>query len=73
MGWCSGTVVFDNVCDALFAEDAKKPTTEETVRALAVALEESDWDCQQDSEYWSHPVVRKVMKELHPHWDWDDA
>lgn len=68
MGWCSATVIFDSVCDALLAEGDKKPTQEETIRALVAALEDGDWDCQMDSEYWSHPVVRKVMLELHPHW-----
>ncbi len=72
MGWCSGTVIFDDICDALLSEKKPKPTPEQTIRALAAALEDGDWDCQQDSAYWDHPVVRKVMKELHPDWDWDD-
>lgn len=66
MGWCSATVIFDSVCGALLSE------TEETIRALVAALEDGDWDCQQDSDYWSHPIVRKVMKELHPDWDFED-
>ena len=33
MGWCSATVIFDSVCDALLAEGDKKPTPEETIRA----------------------------------------
>jgi hypothetical protein len=70
MGWCSGTVAFDSVLDALLAE--KKPSLEETIRSLVVTLEDMDWDCQQDSEYWSHPVVRSVMKKLHPDWDFGD-
>ncbi len=71
MGWCSATVIFDNVCDGLLGEGKDKQTPEQVIRALAVALEDGDWDCQPDSAYWGHPVVRKVMKELHPHWDWD--
>ena len=72
MGWCSATVIFDNVCDALLAEGDKKPTPEEAIRALAAALEDGDWDCQRDSTYWDHPVVRKVMKDLHPRWFEDE-
>lgn len=72
MGWCSATMIFDNVCDSLLAEGDKKPTPEETIRALAAALEHADWDCQMDSEYWSHPIVQKVMRELHPRWFDDD-
>ena len=71
MGWCSATVIFDNVCDGLLAD--KPQTQEETIMALAVALEDGDWDCQQDSAYWDHPVVQKVMRELHPGWFEDEA
>lgn len=71
MGWCSATVIFDIVCDGLLAD--KPQTQEETIRALAVALEDGDWDCQPDSAYWDHPVVQKVMRELHPHWFEDEA
>ena len=68
MGWCSATVIFDSVCDSLLVDGDKKPTPEETIRALAAALEDGDWDCQQDSAYYGHPVVQKVMRELHPNW-----
>lgn len=71
MGWSSATMIFDSVCDTVLADGDKKPTPEETIRALAAALESADWDSQQESAYWENPVVRKVMKELHPHWDFD--
>lgn len=67
MGWCSATLIFDNVCDALLKED-KKPTTEETLKQLILALEDGDWDCQSDSDYYNHPIVQKLMKEIHPSW-----
>lgn len=70
MGWCSGTLIFDNVCDALLADE--KPSLEQTIRALICALEDGDWDCQMDSEYWGHPLVGKVMREIHPSWFEDD-
>lgn len=69
MGWCSATVIFDGVCDALLADE--KPDLKSTLRALIAALEDGDWDCQSDSEYWNHPMVREIMKELHPRWDLD--
>ncbi len=71
MGWCSATIIFDNVCDGLLGEGKEKQTPEQVIRALAAALEDGDWDCQQESAYWDHPVVRKVMKELHPYWDFE--
>ena len=71
MGWCSGTVIFDGVLDEVLKKDGK-PDVEAVVRTLVAALEDGDWDCQQDSEYWSHPIVRKVMKDLHPDWGWSE-
>ncbi len=70
MGWCSATLIFDNLADALLSD--KPQDAESTLRALACALEDADWDCQQDSDYWDHPVVQKIMRELHPNWDWDE-
>jgi hypothetical protein len=66
MGWCSGTIVFDAMMDAVLADNP--PSKEETVRLLVSALEDMDWDCQSDSEYYGHPVVEKVMRELHHDW-----
>jgi hypothetical protein len=61
MGWCSATLIFDNVCDGLLAD---KPADKKAViKALVVAPEDGDWDCQQDSAYWDHPLVREVMRE----------
>ena len=70
MGWCSGTVVFDLVAKAILED---KPLDKKAVlRAVIDALEDSDWDCQQVSSYWDHPLVREVMREIHPRWDWDE-
>ena len=67
MGWCSATEIFDNVAGALLDSDKPKDT-KEVLTQLVGALEEGDWDCQSDSDYWDHPIVREIMKELHPHW-----
>jgi len=66
MGWCSATEIFDNVCDSLLGDFPKSP--EDTIKELLTVLEDMDWDCQNDSAYWDHPVVQKVMHELHPNW-----
>lgn len=68
MGWCSATRIFDAVAGELLNEEPKD--TKATLKELAMALEDGDWDCQCDSAYWDHPVVQEVMKELHPDWDW---
>jgi len=66
MGWCSGTEIFDKVAWALLDKEPKH--LKEVLGLLIDALEDSDWDCQQDSDYWDHPVVQEIMRELHPDW-----
>jgi len=60
MGWCSATLIFDDVCDAIFGENANK---EEILDRLIGTLQDMDWDCEQDSRYLGHPVVRKLFIE----------
>ena len=66
MGWCSATRIFDAVAEALLTDgDIDKKRILETV---IDALEDGDWDCQQDSSYWDNPLVQEIMKERHPGW-----
>lgn len=67
MGWCSGTEVFDGVLASLLA----KSKTEDVIRKLILTLEDMDWDCHSDSNYFTHPIVQKVLRELHPDWEWE--
>lgn len=67
MGWCSGTEVFDSVAAALL-DEGNEVDLHSVLKEVILALEYSDWDCQSDSSYYEHPVVQKVMKELHPNW-----
>lgn len=64
MGWCSATIIFDNVCDALIGEGNAKLEPREALKALALALLDGDWDCESDSAYWDHPIVKSVMLEI---------
>jgi len=61
MGWCSGTVVFDAVCDALLSEEA--PDKKYAIKALIAALTDNEWDCEPESEYWNHPLVKECFCE----------
>jgi len=38
------------------------------LKVIIKSLKEGDWDTEQDSDYWDHPLVREVFKELYPHW-----
>ena len=60
MGWCSATMIFDDVCDAIFNEKADK---EKILDRLIGTLHDMDWDCEMDSAYVDHPVVRKLFIE----------
>lgn len=62
MGWCSGTYIFDAVVEDIINDEPK----EQIIESLILALEQGDWDCQYDSAYIEHSLVRKVMEKLHP-------
>lgn len=70
MGWCSATEIFDSVLDGVLAE--KPISTKELIKSLVVSLEDGDWDCQCDSQYYDHPLVQEVFRELHPRWFEDE-
>jgi hypothetical protein len=66
MGWCSATIIFDQIAEAILTDH---PIDKQAILTTVVeALEDGDWDCQQDSEYWNHPIVQKIMRQRHPRW-----
>ena len=68
MGWCSGTYTFDVAVGAILEPSGDKVSA---IKDLIEEWEDMDWDCQVDSHYWEHPIVRRAFKELHPDWEWD--
>lgn len=71
MGWCSGTRIFDGVVAGIVGEKVNEDP-KELLKYLINELEDMDWDCHQDSEYWDHPLVQEVLMELHPEWFEDE-
>ena len=71
MGWCGGTEIFDVVAKELLDDEPVNKTA--LLIAVIDALEDGDWDCQNESRFWEHPTVREIMKERHPSWFEDDA
>lgn len=70
MGWCSATRIFDPIVGALLND---KPVDKRAlIKMMASELEDMDWDCQSESEYWEHPMVRSIFREMHPDWFEDD-
>ena len=72
MGWCSGTKVFDDIAEDVLNSDLPEEAQFKVLLKLATSLEEMDWDCQCDSNYWDHPVVLEVMQFLHSDWFKED-
>ena len=79
MSWCSGTAVFDVICEAVFTQKhIDKDKIEESkissvdiksiLKKVIIELEAMDWDCQQESDFWDIPIVQEIFKELHPDW-----
>ena len=70
MGWCSGTILFDDILSILF--DPKATEFNSILKRIITTLEDMDWDCQMDSVYWNKPVVQAAFRELHPEWFEDE-
>ena len=71
MGFCSGTDIFDPVIKVIIEStnaDISPTSKVVVVKSLINALEDHDWDCQDDSTYYNHPIVKQAMRELHPDW-----
>lgn len=63
MGWASGVEVFDAIAGMLLKDRIDKQKILET---LIEALENQDWDTQQDSQYWDHPMVQAAFRKMNP-------
>ncbi len=72
MGWCSGTAVFDGMCEVILKDDSSPASKKKLLKALIRQLHKQDWDCEHDSEYWDHPLVREIFKKQFPEWFEDE-
>jgi hypothetical protein len=72
MGWSGGHLVFDPVVKKVLELVALREISEdratEIIKALVVALEDADWDTQNDSKYFNEPLIRLVFMDLHENW-----
>lgn len=64
MGWCSGTIVFDGIVEALLYPEKSEP--KEVIKKLIISLWELDWGCEFDSPYITNPLVKEAFIELDP-------
>lgn len=75
MGWCSATDIFDSVVGFILERietDEDRDEAREVIKKLAEVLEDNDWDCESDSDYWDDPLVQEIFKEIHPNWFEED-
>ncbi len=73
MGWCSGTEIFDEAVDAAKAAGVKGLNLRDFAIAMIKVLEDHDWDCQCESEYYEKPgMVQQAFKIMHPEWFEDE-
>jgi hypothetical protein len=64
MGWCSATYIFDTAIEAAYklqretlgsnrpAPDFPNQALIKFAKTIRDELEDGDWDCQNESEYW---------------------
>lgn len=68
MGWGSGTELFDAVAESIINSPLTRKEKVKILVTLIEAMEDKDWDCQQDSRYWNEPLVAASFKVVHPNW-----
>jgi hypothetical protein len=63
MGWCSATEIFDGVIKEIIGK-VDDETLNRIALRLGMELQNHDWDCECDSDYFDDPRLRKTWKEL---------
>lgn len=68
MGWCSGTEIFDRMVEIILYSSATIEEKEDVITELIKALEDQDWDCQEESDFYNNPQVKRAFYRVHPEW-----
>ncbi len=69
MGWSGGTEIFDCVAEELESlynyistpQHSEDDYYNTVLQPLMDLLERKDWDAQQESDYYDHPVIGKIL------------
>lgn len=61
MGWCLATDIFDPVCTTVLHNVPDQKTQEKILKALIENLQDQDWDCECDSDFWDHAFVGPLL------------
>lgn len=61
MGWSSGTQIFDDAVGAILESDASEHHKIRIIIHLIDTLFRRDWDCECESDYFKHPLVKTAF------------
>ena len=66
MGWASGTELFDEIMDIVLPMIDPR-NKENLFRELLNTFTHRDWDCINESKYWTaYPEFRAIYREMFP-------
>lgn len=71
MGWASGSRIMNAVIDAVQPHVTDQAAREAIYQPIINALEEGDWDTQDESE-GRDPAYDAVIRAMHPTWYEED-
>lgn len=72
MGWTGGSDILDTVVKFLLTTDLSNSQKKKCIKALIQVLYDHDWDTENESKYFNHPLVNKIFRELNPDVDYDE-
>lgn len=72
MGWCSGTDLFDEVLDVIFALRVKDTVAlVKSVKTVIKAFESNDADCLMETKHSDSSIFVQAWVNLYPDYYWD--
>lgn len=64
MGWSSATEIFDAVVDGILSTKATDIEKKVVIKILIRELLSKDWDCESESDFFNHPLVKECFIEI---------
>lgn len=62
MGFGNGVGIFDDIVRVVLPMDLSDEQKVKVIVAVIVALEDHDWDTQDDSQFIEYPLVRQAFE-----------
>lgn len=71
MGWAGGSYVMTDIIEGIRPEIPDVYQRERVYKPILEALEGADWDTV-DEAMGIDPAFDRVVKAMHPNWEWDN-